>query len=144
MYNIHLTALSHSVFVQRGIMWWSIRSILILPVKGFTSLAFSSWRKMIILSENMKNKLAFLSPVLPYGVIESWDDLNPRLYHAVHIYWLKFYGMWFNNFSPYSIKFWVQLMYTLTVLWLVCFFPGIGEVVYLLRQTENIGDVAEG
>ncbi|KAJ8718452.1 hypothetical protein PYW08_002689 [Mythimna loreyi] len=99
---------------------------------------------MIILNENMKTKLAFLSPVLPYGVIESWEDLNPRLYHAVHIYWLKFYGMWFNNYSPYTIKFWLLLIYTLTVLWLVCFFPGIGEVFYLLRQTENIGDVAEG
>lgn len=92
----------------------------------------------------MKNKLAFLSPVVPYGVFESWEDLNPRLYHAVHIYWLKFYGMWFNDSSPQSIKFWVQMFYTLIVLWLVCFFPGIGEVVYLLRRRENIGDVAEG
>ncbi|XP_026741300.1 odorant receptor 46a-like [Trichoplusia ni] len=99
---------------------------------------------MIILSENMKKNMAFLSPILPYGVIESWDDLNPRLYHAVHIYWLKFYGMWFNNFSPKCIQFWLQMMYTLLVLWLVCFFPGIGEVVYLLRRRENIGDVAEG
>ncbi|KAF9422446.1 hypothetical protein HW555_001844 [Spodoptera exigua] len=99
---------------------------------------------MIIPNENMKSKLAFLSPVVPYGVFESWEDLNPRLYHAVHIYWLKFYGMWFNDFSPKSIKFWVQMMYTLIVLWLVCFFPGTGEVVYLLRRRENIGDVAEG
>uniref|UniRef100_A0A2A4JRD2 Odorant receptor n=1 Tax=Heliothis virescens TaxID=7102 RepID=A0A2A4JRD2_HELVI len=99
---------------------------------------------MIILSENMKHKLAFLSPYLPYGVIESWEDLNPRLYHAVHIYWLKFYGMWFNNYSPNSVKFWLHMIYTLTVLWLVCFFPGIGEVVYLLKQRENIGDIADG
>ncbi|XP_075979475.1 odorant receptor 2a-like [Anticarsia gemmatalis] len=99
---------------------------------------------MIILTDNMRNKLSFLKPILPYGVIESWDDLNPRLYHAVHIYWLKFYGMWYNNSSPTCLKYWLQMIYTLTVLWLVCFLPGIGEVVYLLRRRENIGDVAEG
>nr|WPO56479.1 odorant receptor [Leucinodes orbonalis] len=32
----------------------------------------------------------------------------------------------------------------LIVLWLVCFLPGIGEVVYLLKRKDNIGDVAEG
>ncbi|KAL0821071.1 hypothetical protein ABMA28_005703 [Loxostege sticticalis] len=99
---------------------------------------------MKILIENVKKKLAVLQPVLPYGVIESWDDLNPRLYHAVHIYWLKFYGMWYNNSSPKSIFFWLQIIYTAIVLWLVCFLPGIGEVVYLLKRRENIGDVAEG
>lgn len=87
---------------------------------------------------------SFLKPLLPYGVIESWEDLNPRLYHAVHIYWLKFYGQWFNNFSPKNILFWVQLIYTLIVLWLVCFLPGWGEIVFLVRRRDNIGNVAEG
>lgn len=93
---------------------------------------------------NFKDEFAFLAPVLPYGVIESWDDLNPKLYHAVHIYWLKFYGMWFNSHSPKCYKYWVQLLYTIIVLCLVCFLPGIGEIVYLLRRRDNIGDVAEG
>lgn len=99
---------------------------------------------MKFLTENIKQKLSPLMPVMPYGVLEPWDDLDPRLYHAVHIYWLKFYGMWYNNFSPKDILYWVQMMYTLLVLWLVCFLPGIGEVVYLLKRRENIGDVAEG
>nr|UVB79117.1 odorant receptor 19 [Heortia vitessoides] len=99
---------------------------------------------MKTLMGNIKKKLDFLRPILPYGVTESWDNLDPRLYHAVHVYWLKFYGMWFNNFPPNSILFWVQMIYTIAVLWLVCFFPGIGEVVYLLKRRENIGDVAEG
>lgn len=94
--------------------------------------------------ENFKEKLSFLSAILPYGVIEPWDDLDPKLYHAVHIYWLKFYGMWYNHFSPKTIQFWLQTIYSLLVLWLVCFLPGIGEIVYLLRRRENIGDVAEG
>lgn len=139
IYNTHLTSLSHSASIQRR-MWWVLRGILELRVKGFTPLPIT----MKILIENVKKKLAVLQPVLPYGVIESWDDLNPRLYHAVHIYWLKFYGMWYNNSSPKSIFFWLQIIYTAIVLWLVCFLPGIGEVVYLLKRRENIGDVAEG
>ncbi|XP_053611298.1 odorant receptor 46a isoform X2 [Plodia interpunctella] len=99
---------------------------------------------MKILTENMKKMLSPLQPAIPYGVLESWEDLNPRLYHAVHIYWLKFYGMWYNNFSPKNILFWVQLTYTIVVLWLVCFLPGIGEVVYLLKRSENIANIAEG
>lgn len=99
---------------------------------------------MKILSQNVKKKLSILSVIVPYGVTESWDDLDPRLYHAVHIYWLKFYGMWYNNFPRKSIQFWLQVTYTLLVLWLVCFFPGIGEIVYLLSRRQNIGDVAEG
>ncbi|XP_031762984.2 odorant receptor 46a [Galleria mellonella] len=99
---------------------------------------------MKILTKNIKDKLSTLLPVLPYGVLESWDDLDPKLYHAIHIYWLKFYGMWYNNFSPLNILFWIQIIYTLIILWLVCFLPGIGEVVYLLKRKENIGDIAEG
>nr|CUQ99409.1 Olfactory receptor 27 [Manduca sexta] len=99
---------------------------------------------MTICTETVKKKLSFLSIILPYGVVESWDNLDPGLYHAVHIYWLRFYGMWYNNFSWKTIYFWAQMMYTLSVLWLVCFFPGIGEVVYLLKRRENIGNVAEG
>nr|QLI62091.1 odorant receptor 48 [Streltzoviella insularis] len=99
---------------------------------------------MKILTEHVKKKLSILLPILPYGVLESWENLDPRLYHAVHIYWLKFYGMWYNNFSPKSTLFWLQLMYTMIVLSLVCFLPGIGEVVYLLRRRDNIGDIAEG
>ncbi|XP_049872165.1 odorant receptor 46a-like [Pectinophora gossypiella] len=99
---------------------------------------------MKILTENVKKKLSRLKPILPYGVTESWEDLDPRLYHAIHIYWLKFYGMWYNDFSPRSILFWIQLLFTLVSLWLVCFLPGIGEVVYLLRRRENIGDIAAG
>ncbi|KAJ2949692.1 hypothetical protein O0L34_g15623 [Tuta absoluta] len=96
------------------------------------------------LMENLKQKLTALTPILPYGVTESWEDLNPRLYHAIHIYWLKFYGMWYNDFSPKSVVFWLQLVYSAISLWLVCFMPGIGEVVYLLKRRNNIGDVAEG
>jgi hypothetical protein len=99
---------------------------------------------MKILMENIKKKLKFLQPLVPYGVFESWDNLDPKLYHAVHIYWLKFYGMWYINFSPTNIFSWIQVLYTFIVLWLVCFLPGIGEVVYLLKRGENIGDVAEG
>ncbi|XP_012548737.1 olfactory receptor 44 isoform X1 [Bombyx mori] len=96
---------------------------------------------MKMLIQKVKEKL---SPIFPYGVLESWDDLDPKLYHAVHIFWLKFYGLWYNNYPKKSIKFWLNMMYTLLVLWLVCFFPGIGEVVYLLKRRDNIGDVAEG
>uniref|UniRef100_A0A0K8TU60 Odorant receptor n=1 Tax=Epiphyas postvittana TaxID=65032 RepID=A0A0K8TU60_EPIPO len=99
---------------------------------------------MKILNEYTKEKLSFLTPLLPYGVLESWDDLNPRLYHAVHIYWLKFYGLWYGTVSTCSVQFWTHLVYGLLVLWLVCFLPGIGEVVYLLRRRDNIGDIAEG
>ncbi|XP_026325985.1 odorant receptor 2a-like [Hyposmocoma kahamanoa] len=99
---------------------------------------------MKILKKHIKDAVSALTPILPFGVSESWDDLNPRLFHAVHIYWLKFYGMWYNGFSPKSILFWLQLLYTVIVLWLVCFLPVIGEVVYLLKRTENIGDIAEG
>lgn len=99
---------------------------------------------MKIIRDNMKEKLSVLAPVLPYGVTETWDDLNPRLYHSVHIYWLKFYGMWYNDFPPTNILFWLHMIYTVIVLWLVCFLPGIGEVVYLLKRRENIGDIAEG
>ncbi|XP_059055539.1 odorant receptor 46a-like [Achroia grisella] len=99
---------------------------------------------MKILTENVKDKLSVLLPILPYGVLESWDDLNPRLYHAIHIYWLKFYGLWYNNFSPLNILFWIQIIYTIIILWLVCFLPIVGEIVYLLKPKENIGDIAEG
>ncbi|XP_046966711.1 odorant receptor 46a-like [Vanessa cardui] len=99
---------------------------------------------MKVVSKIMQDKFSALKPYLPYGVIESWDDLNPRLYHDVHIYWLKFYGMWYHNFRPCSLSFWCHLIYTIIVLWLVCFLPCIGEIVYLLRRQENIGDIAEG
>nr|AQQ73520.1 olfactory receptor 44 [Heliconius melpomene rosina] len=85
-----------------------------------------------------------LKPYLPYGVIDPWDDLNPRLYHAIHIYWLKFYGMWYYNFIPTNIWSWFQFIYTMLVLFLVCLLPCFGEIVYLLRRQENIGDIAEG
>ncbi|XP_072938132.1 odorant receptor 10-like [Epargyreus clarus] len=52
--------------------------------------------------------------------------------------------MWYNNHPPNSIQFWAHILYTTTVLWLVCFLPCIGEVVYLLRRKESIGDIAEG
>lgn len=99
---------------------------------------------MKILNEYTKEKLALLKPFLPYGVLESWEDLDPRLYHAVHIYWLKFYGLWYNTVSKSSFQFWTQIVYGFLVLWLVCFLPGIGEVVYLLRRRDNIGEIAEG
>ncbi|KAI8434240.1 hypothetical protein MSG28_012338 [Choristoneura fumiferana] len=99
---------------------------------------------MKILNEFTKEKLAPLKPFLPYGVLESWEDLDPRLYHAVHIYWLKFYGLWYNTVSKCSFRFWTQIVYGFLVLWLVCFLPGIGEVVYLLRRRDNIGEIAEG
>ncbi|XP_063383326.1 odorant receptor 46a-like [Cydia fagiglandana] len=99
---------------------------------------------MIFSNEYMREKLSFLTPFLPYGVLESWEDLNPRLYHAVHIYWLKFYGLWYNTHPRTSLLFWAHIVYTIVVLWLVCFLPGIGEVVYLLRRRDNIGDIAEG
>ncbi|KAI5651395.1 7tm odorant receptor domain-containing protein [Phthorimaea operculella] len=73
------------------------------------------------LMENLKQKLSVLTPILPYGVTESWEDLNPRLYHAIHIYWLKFYGMWYNDFSPQSVVFWLQLIYTAISLCLYLF-----------------------
>lgn len=99
---------------------------------------------MKIILEDMKSKFLFLKPYLPYGVLESWDDLDPRLYHAVHIYWLKFYGMWYYDFNPSKLSFWLRLSYTVVVLWLVCFLPCFGEVVYLLRRSESVGDIAEG
>ncbi|CAK1581096.1 unnamed protein product [Parnassius mnemosyne] len=92
----------------------------------------------------LKNILKILSNFLPYGVIESWDDLNPNLYVSVHIYWLKFYGMWFNNYSWKTIKFWIQILYTFIIFWLVCLLPGIGEIYYLLQRRENISHIAEG
>ncbi|XP_052742622.1 odorant receptor 46a-like [Bicyclus anynana] len=98
---------------------------------------------MSVLSD-LRTKWSFLKPYLPYGVIEPWDDLNPRLYHAVHIYWLKFYGMWYFDFAPTSFSFWLHLLYSTVVLWLVCFLPCIGEVSYLVRRSENIADIAEG
>ncbi|RVE54306.1 hypothetical protein evm_001133 [Chilo suppressalis] len=99
---------------------------------------------MKILKRNIKEKLAILKPILPYGVLESWDDLDPKLYHAVHIYWLKFYGLWYYDFAPGSFMFWIRFLYTMLVMWLVCFLPGIGEVVYLLKRRDDIGDIAEG
>ncbi|KAL4704473.1 hypothetical protein ACJJTC_019572, partial [Scirpophaga incertulas] len=93
--------------------------------------------------ENVWKNLAFLKPILPYGAMESWDDLNPRLYHAVHIYCLKFYGLWYYEFAPEKILFWIRLLYTLTILWLVCFFPCFGEIVYLLKRKENVGDIID-
>lgn len=114
--------------------------ILKLHVKGLTSI-----RKMKILETYyMKGIVTTLAPILPYGVSESWDDLNPRLFHGVHVYWLKFYGMWYNDYSPKSLLFWLQILYTVTVFWLVIIFPGIGEIDYLLKRTDNIGDLAEG
>nr|AST36273.1 putative odorant receptor OR44 [Hedya nubiferana] len=98
---------------------------------------------MKFLREYMK-RLSFLSRFLPYGVLDSWEDLNPRLYHGVHIYWLKFYGLWYNMHPKSSILFWIHLLYAIAVLWLVCFMPGIGEVVYLLKRRDNIGEIAEG
>nr|WEG72105.1 odorant-receptor-5 [Grapholita molesta] len=95
-------------------------------------------------SEYMREKFSFLTPFLPYGVLESWEDLNPRLYHAVHIYWLKFYGLWYNTEPKTSILFWVRIVYAVVVLWLVCFLPGVGEVFYLHKRRDNIGDIAEG
>lgn len=139
MYNIHLTSLTHSFCTVKEIYYDETGGILKLHVKGFTLI-----REMKILKKIMKDAVSALTPILPFGFSESWDDLNPRLFHAVHIYWLKFYGMWYNGFSPKSILFWLQLLYTVIVLWLVCFLPVIGEVVYLLKRTENIGDIAEG
>ncbi|XP_047995965.1 odorant receptor 46a-like [Leguminivora glycinivorella] len=93
---------------------------------------------------DMRETLSFLTPFLPYGVLESWEDLNPRLYHAVHIYWLKFYGLWYNTHRPTSFYFWLHVVYATVVLWLVCFLPGIGELFYLHKRRDNIGDIAEG
>lgn len=139
MYNIHLTSLTHSFCTVKEAYYDETGGILKLHVKGFTLI-----REMKILKKHIKDAVSALTPILPFGVSESWDDLNPRLFHAVHIYWLKFYGMWYNGFSPKSVLFWLQLLYTVIVLWLVCFLPVIGEVVYLLKRTENIGDIAEG
>ncbi|XP_045501109.1 odorant receptor 2a-like [Colias croceus] len=99
---------------------------------------------MKILPQVLRRKLSILKPYLPYGVLEPWDDLNPRLYHAVHIYWLKFYGMWYNKYSLNSVYFWLQIIYSAIVLYLVCLMPMIGEVVYLLRRQDNVGEIAEG
>nr|QMS80346.1 odorant receptor [Histia rhodope] len=99
---------------------------------------------MKIMNNNMNGKLAFLLPFLPLSDSETWDKLDPKLYHGVHIYWLKIYGLWYYSFSPKTFKFWLQLAYTAIVLWLVCFLPGIGEIVYLLKRRDNIGDVAGG
>ncbi|GBP60217.1 hypothetical protein EVAR_81364_1 [Eumeta japonica] len=94
----------------------------------------------------MKDILNTMKPLLPYGCFVPWKDLNfnPKLYHAVHIYWLKFYGLWYNTHAENSIQFWLQLSYCIIVLWLVCFLPCAGEIVYLLKRRENIGDIAEG
>ncbi|XP_034833179.1 odorant receptor 46a-like [Maniola hyperantus] len=94
--------------------------------------------------KGIRERCSFLKPYIPYGVLDPWDDLNPRLYLAVHIYWLKFYGMWYYSINPTNGYFWLRLTYTMVVLWLVCFLPCIGEVVYLSRRGENIGDIAEG
>nr|QZH55104.1 odorant receptor 8 [Achelura yunnanensis] len=99
---------------------------------------------MKIMNNNIKEKLPFLLPFLPLSDSRTWDKLDPKLYHGVHIYWLKFYGLWFYDFLPNTFKFWLRLLYTAMVLWLVCFFPGIGEIIYLLKRRDNIGDVAEG
>ncbi|XP_047506226.1 odorant receptor 46a-like [Pieris napi] len=99
---------------------------------------------MKILPQLSRRKLSILKPYLPYGVLESWDDLNPRLYHAIHIYWLKFYGMWYNKYSPKCLYFWLQIIYTVIVLWLVCLLPAIGEIEYLLKRQDNVGEIAEG
>ncbi|CAH4022106.1 unnamed protein product [Pieris brassicae] len=99
---------------------------------------------MKILPQPSGRKLSIIKPYLPYGVLEAWDDLNPHLYHAIHIYWLKFYGMWYNKYSPNCLYFWLQIIYTVIVLWLVCFLPAIGEIEYLLKRQDNVGEIAEG
>ncbi|XP_041980585.1 odorant receptor 46a-like [Aricia agestis] len=99
---------------------------------------------MGLIAENIMEKLSVLKRYVPYGTFDSWDDLDPKLYHAVHIFWLRFYGLWYYDFSPKKFSSWLRLIYTLVVLWLVCFLPGIGEVEYLLRQGGNVGNIAEG
>lgn len=140
MYNTHLMSLPLS-FTKEHLKRFK-RHSQITRVRLRFGLKIS--RIMKILNEYTKEKLALLKPFLPYGVLESWEDLDPRLYHAVHIYWLKFYGLWYNTVSKSSFQFWTQIVYGFLVLWLVCFLPGIGEVVYLLRRRDNIGEIAEG
>ncbi|CAG9098948.1 unnamed protein product [Plutella xylostella] len=94
--------------------------------------------------ESRRNCWSILGKFLPYGVLESWDDLNPRLYLAVHIYWLKFFGMWFNKHSLWSPQYWLQMLYGAVVLFLTCILPTFGEVYYLLQHTDDVGDIAEG
>lgn len=95
------------------------------------------------IQEKYRNFLSIFIPILPYGVLETWEDLNPRLYQAIHIYWLKFYGLWYNNYSPRNILFWIHSLYAIVVLWLVCFLPEIGEVYYLLKRKDDIEKVVE-
>ncbi|KOB77826.1 Odorant receptor 44 [Operophtera brumata] len=89
--------------------------------------------------ENFKENVSFLSLILPYGVIEPWDDLNPKLYHAVHIYWLKFYGMWYNNFSPKTIQFWLQTIYSLLYLFLSEMYTYVKVVVFWVNKNKVLG-----
>nr|WCC57530.1 odorant receptor 13 [Papilio memnon] len=88
--------------------------------------------------------LKLLSKFLPYDFIKTRDELDPIHYVSVHIFWLKFYGMWYNNSSWKTLKFWLKIFYTFIVFWLVCIIPCIGEIFYLLRRGGNIGHIAEG
>nr|WCC57413.1 odorant receptor 13 [Papilio glaucus] len=88
--------------------------------------------------------LKILSKFLPYDFIVSWNDLDPIHYVSVHIFWLKFYGMWYNNNSWKELKFWLKILYSFLVFWLVCIIPCMGEIYYLLRRGGNIGQIAEG
>nr|WCC57470.1 odorant receptor 13 [Papilio machaon] len=85
-----------------------------------------------------------LSKFLRYDKIKTRDELDPIHYVGVHIFWLKFYGMWYNNSSWKELKFWLKIFYTVIVLWLVCIIPCVGEIYYLLRLGGNIGHIAEG
>nr|WCC57347.1 odorant receptor 13 [Papilio dardanus] len=88
--------------------------------------------------------LKMLTKLLPYDFMQARDELDPIHYVSVHIFWLKFYGMWYNNSSWKEIKFWLKIFYTFIVFWLVCIIPCIGEIYYLLRRGGNIGHIAEG
>lgn len=96
---------------------------------------------MNVQKEKLKSKFR---PYLPYGVLEPYDSLSPQMYYGIQMYWLKFFGLWYYDVNPKSLLFWLQLLYTLLVLWLVCFLPGLGEVFYLLKRQESIGNIAEG
>ncbi|XP_068622837.1 odorant receptor 46a-like [Battus philenor] len=52
--------------------------------------------------------------------------------------------MWYNNYPWKTYKFWLNILYTSSVFWLVCILPGLGEILYLLRRRESISHIAEG